>query len=120
MGYVDGVVYAVPTANKEEFRKMGQRVAGAFLDNGALEVVDCWGDEVPEGKLTSLPMAVKCGSDETVAMGWIVWPSKEVRNAGWEKVMQDPRMAPTQTAIFDGKRMIFGAFELLNKSTSEG
>ena len=66
MTYVDGLVAAVPTARKEEFIAWSRRMSQAFRKNGALRQVDCWGDQVPEGKLTSLPMAVKCGPDETV------------------------------------------------------
>lgn len=120
MDYLDIMVAAVPTRNKEGYLAMARLVSGAFLENGALSVTDCWGSDVPEGKLTSFPMAVKCAADETVAVGWIVWPSKTVRDAGWEKVMQDPRMSATSKSLFDGHRMIFGGFEMINSVKSEG
>ena len=66
---------------------------------------------MPDGKLTSFPMAVKLAADETVVFSWIIWPSKEVRNAGMAKVMPDPRFDPAANPMpFDGKRVIFGGF----------
>ncbi len=113
MTYVDGFVIPVPRANKDAYRKMAAEVAPIFKEHGALKVVECWGDDVPAGVVTSFPMAVQCKDDEVVVFSWIVWPSKAVRDAGNEKVMADPRMQPPATPVFDGKRMIFGGFETL-------
>ena len=114
MSYVDGFVCAVPTANREAYLKHAQDVAGLFKDCGALSVVECWGDDVPEGKLTSFPMAVQRQADETVVFSWVSWPSRAVRDAGWAQVMADPRMQPGTVAMpFDGKRVIYGGFEVL-------
>lgn len=111
MSYVDGFVIPVPTANKEAFRKMAADLAPVFLEYGALHVMECWGDDVPEGKVTSFPMAVKIAEDETVVFSWIVWPSKEVRDAGMAKIMEHPAMGGEDKPPFDGKRMIFGGFQ---------
>ena len=114
MSYVDGFVCAVPTANREAYLKHAQDVAGLFKDCGALSVVECWGDDVPEGKLTSFPMAVQRQPDETVVFSWVSWPSRAVRDAGWAQVMANPRMQPGTVAMpFDGKRVIYGGFEVL-------
>ena len=75
---------------------------------GALQVVECWGDDIPEGKLTSMPMAVQCQADETVVFSWVVWPSKTARDAGLAAIMADPRTP--QDMPFDGKRLIHGGF----------
>jgi uncharacterized protein YbaA (DUF1428 family) len=114
MSYVDGFVAAVPTANREKFLRHAQYGAAVLKENGALQVVECWGDDVPEGKLTSFPMAVQRKDDETVIFSWIVWPSKAVRDEGMKKFMADPRMQPeTNPMPFDGKRIIFGGFEVI-------
>lgn len=114
MNYVDGFVAAVPTANKEKYRKHARDAVAVFKDAGALKVVECWGDDVPDGEVTSFPMAVKRKDDETVVFSWIVWPSKEARNAGMEKVMNDPRMSMENNPMpFDGKRLIYGGFEMI-------
>lgn len=114
MNYVDGFVIAVPTANKETYTKMAADYAPLFKEHGALRLVECWGDDVPEGKLTSFPMAVQCKPDETVVFAWLIWPSREVRDLGMEKVRADPRMqGEGMKDLFDGKRMIFGGFQMI-------
>jgi uncharacterized protein YbaA (DUF1428 family) len=112
MNYVDGFVAAVPTVNREEYRKHAEKAAAVFKEHGALTVVECWGADVPEGKVTSFPMAVKRQADETVVFSWITWPSRQVRDDAWKKVMADPRLQPdTNPMPFDGKRLIYGGFE---------
>ncbi len=113
MSYVDGYVIPVPTAKRAAYLDMAKKAAAVFKQHGALKVVECWGDDVPEGKLTSFPMAVKREADETVVFSWIVWPSRAVRDAGMKAVMTDPLMQPRPDMPFDGKRMIFGGFEMM-------
>jgi uncharacterized protein YbaA (DUF1428 family) len=114
MTYVDGFVAAVPTANRDTYRQHAEKAAHLFKEFGALSVVECWGDDVPEGKLTSFPMAVKRKDDETVIFSWITWPSRQVRDDAWKKVMDDPRMRPENNPMpFDGKRLIYGGFETI-------
>lgn len=114
VNYIDGYVVAVPTANKESYRAVAEAAAVVFKDHGALGVVECWGDDVPEGKLTSFTMAVQRQPEETVVFSWITWPSKAARDTGMAAAMQDPRMKhePSQMP-FDGKRMIYGGFAVL-------
>lgn len=114
MNYVDGFVAAVPTANKAEYIKHARDAAVVFKEHGALKMVECWGDDVPEGKVTSFPMAVKCQPDETVIFSWLVWPSREVRDQAMPKIMEDPRLQPDVNPMpFDGKRLIYGGFEIV-------
>lgn len=109
MPYIDGCVLAVPTANKAKYLEHAKIASEVFKELGALSVVECWGDDVPDGEVTSFPMAVKAGADETVVLSWITWPSKAVRDEAMPKMMADERMnAPMP---FDGKRMIFAGFE---------
>jgi uncharacterized protein YbaA (DUF1428 family) len=114
MTYVDGYVIPIPLANKEKYRVLAEKVAPYFRKHGALRVVECWGDDVPGGKITSFPMAVKCNDDEGLVFSWVEWPSKAVRDEGMKKAMDDmtadPEMGP-ENMPFDGKRMIFGGFE---------
>ena len=112
MHYVDGFVLAVPTNKREEYRLFAEKMAPLFKQYGALSVVECWGDEVPEGKVTSFPMAVKCQPDETVVFSWIVWPSKAVKQKAMPEIFANPLFdMPNASLPFDGKRMIFGGFE---------
>ena len=114
MSYVDGFVVPVRAANREAYREHAAMFAGLFKQHGALNVVECWGDDVPEGKLTSMPMAVKCLAEEAVVFSWVTWPSRAVRDEGWKKIMADPRMQPGANPMpFDGKRMIYGGFQMI-------
>ena len=114
MNYVDGFVAAVPAANREAYRQHAEKAAVVFKEYGALNVVECWGDDVPEGKLTSFSMAVKREENETVVFSWIPWPSRQVRDEAWKKVMADPRLKPDVNPMpFDGKRLIYGGFEVI-------
>lgn len=116
MSYVDGFVAAVPMANREKFIKHAEVAATVMKEAGALEIVECWGDDVPDGKVTSFPLAVKKEDDEVVVFSWIVWPSKPVRDAGMKKMMEDTRMQQDVNPMpFDGKRVIFGGFEQVLK-----
>jgi uncharacterized protein YbaA (DUF1428 family) len=92
MSYVDGFVFTVPTARKMIFAPKRRRWPPFFSEYGAQSVCECWGVDVPEGKLTSFPMAVKKKDDETVVLSWIVWPDKATRDDGNAKVIEDPRM----------------------------
>jgi uncharacterized protein YbaA (DUF1428 family) len=114
MTYVDGFVAAVPTAQREKFLEHARDAAVVFKEVGALSVAECWGDDVPEGKLTSFPMAVKLQDGETVVFSWVTWPSRAVRDEGMRKAMEDPRLSPEVNPMpFDGKRAIFGGFDMI-------
>lgn len=113
MSYIEGFVVPVPTANREIYRKMAEDAAVVFKDHGALALVECWGDDVPEGKLTSFPLAVQRKADETVVFSWITWPSREARDRGMRAAMEDPRLKQQESMPFDGRRMIFGGFEVI-------
>jgi uncharacterized protein YbaA (DUF1428 family) len=113
MSYVDGFVAAVPSENKDTYLEHAAFVAPLFKEFGALKVVECWGDDVPDGKLTSFPMAVKKEAHETVVFSWVVWPSRAVRDEGWKQLMADPRMTSGPTPPFDGKRLIYGGFQTI-------
>ena len=114
MNYVDGFVAAVPTANRDSYLRHAQAAAAVFKEHGALGVVECWGDDVPEGKLTSFPMAVQRKPDETVVFSWITWPSRAARDEGMKKAMDDPRLKTEMDAMpFDGKRLIYGGFQVI-------
>jgi uncharacterized protein YbaA (DUF1428 family) len=73
--------------------------------------VETWGDDVPEGKRTDFRRAVEAAEGEVVTLGWITWPDKATRDAGWAKLMQDDRLRNAPMP-FDGARMIFGGFEV--------
>lgn len=113
MPYIDGFVIAVPTANKQKFIDHANLGDSVFIEYGATRVLECWGDDVPDGTRTDFRKAVQARDDETVVFSWIEWPDKATRDAGMQKMMDgtDPRMDPERNPMpFDGKRMIYGGF----------
>ena len=114
MSDLDGAVIAVPTANREAYCSRSRKAAKVFREHGALRVVESWGVNVPDGEVTSFAMAVKCRPDETAVFCWIMWASREVRDEAMTKVMADSRLQfDVNPMPFDGKRMIFGGFEVM-------
>lgn len=116
MSYFDGFVIAVPTAGKEAFIAHARTIDPIFLEQGALRVIECWGDDVAHGKVTDFYRAVGAKEDETIAFAWIEWPDRETRDKGMAATMAaetpDPRMDPAHNPMpFDGKRMIYGGFD---------
>lgn len=110
-GYLDGYLVPVPEGNKQAYQEMAQKAAQVFKEYGATRVVEGWGDDVPEGKVTDYRGAVKAEEGEKVVYSWVEWPDKATRDEGWKKVMADPRMQPGKESMpFDGQRMIYGGF----------
>jgi uncharacterized protein YbaA (DUF1428 family) len=129
MSYIDGFVIAVPTANKQKFIDHANLGDSVFIDLGATRILECWGDDIQDGKVTDFRKAVQAKDDETVVFSWIEWPDKPTRDAAFAKMKEwmehpekaDPRMDPSKNPMpFDGKRLIFGGFapvvELSSKS----
>ncbi|WP_022960395.1 DUF1428 domain-containing protein [Spongiibacter tropicus] len=115
MSYIDGFLLAVPEANKEKFIHHAETADPIFLEWGATRVLECWEDDVPDGKVTDFRRAVQVAEGEAVVFSWIEWPDKATRDAGMEKMMAamdtDPRVNPESNPMpFDGMRLIFGGF----------
>ena len=114
MSYIDGFVIPVPSENREAYLKVAREAAPIFKEHGATRVVECWGTDVPDGKVRDFKRAVNAEPGESIVFSWIVWPSKEARDEGNRKFMEDPRIKDQFSEVpFDSKRMIFGGFELL-------
>ena len=112
MSYVDGYIIPVPTANRDRYLAAAQKFRAICKGYGAIRQVECWGDDVPDGKVTDFKRAVNAKPDETIVFAWIEWPSKEVHDAGNKKMMEDPAMNSLDMP-FDGKRLIIGGFETI-------
>lgn len=111
--YVDGFVTPLPKKNIPKYRKVAKLASKVWLEYGALEFVECVGDDVPEGKKTSFPMAVKLKNDEVVCFSYAIYKNRKHRDAVMKKIMADPRMQSPEMMPFDGSRMIFGGFKQL-------
>jgi uncharacterized protein YbaA (DUF1428 family) len=116
MAYVDGFLLAVPKDKLEDYKKMAQTGGAIWKEFGALEYRETVADDVKPGQYTSFPQAVQLKDDELVVFSWIVYASRAQRDEINDKVMKDPRLAEfmkPENMPFDGKRMIFGGFEML-------
>jgi uncharacterized protein YbaA (DUF1428 family) len=109
-GYIDGYLIPVPAANKEAYRKMAETCAPLFQEHGALRMVECWGEDTADGKVTDYNRATLKKPDEKVVYSWVEWPDKATRDAGWARIMEDERMKPEGESPFDGQRMMWGGF----------
>lgn len=110
MSYISGFIVAVPTTNMEAYLKMAADNSAVFKEYCAPEIVEAWGTDIPDGKLTNFKRAVQAKEDETVVFSRIVWPDKATADACESKMPDDDRMKPPADRPFDGKRMIFGGF----------
>lgn len=119
MSYIEGFVVPVPAGNKDAYREVCAQMAPIYKEYGAVRLIECWGDDIPDGQFTDFKRAVKAEPGENVVFSWIVWPSKEVRDEAQQKMMNDPRMQKTEEPPFDAKRMIWGGFRVLFDSDGQ-
>jgi uncharacterized protein YbaA (DUF1428 family) len=116
--YINGFIAPVPVEKKDAYLEMTERQAAIFREYGALRLVQAWGDDVPEGEVTDFRRAVKAEPNETVVFAFIEWPSKQVNDEAWEKIMKDERMQPSGDMPFDGKRLFWGGFDSIVDTAS--
>lgn len=110
MNYIDGFLVPVLPGKADAYAAMARKMAELMIELGALRVVECAGDDIQPGKTNDFNTAVIAEPGETVYFSWAEWPSKEVRDAAWEKMMSDERMKPDGEMPFAGPRMIYGGF----------
>ena len=114
MSYVDGFLVPVPKKNIKKYMTIAKKAGRVWKEHGALEYVEAVADDVKPGKWTSFPQAVNLEPDETVVFSYIVYSSREERDRINALVMKDPRLDMDPAHMpFDGKRMIFGGFNVL-------
>ena len=112
--YVDGFIVPVPRKNLAAYKKMAKFMGKLWLEHGAIDYVECMGDDVQPGKVTSFPQSVKLKKGEVVFFSWATYQSKSHRDRVMKKVMSDPRlekMMSTESMPFDGMRMFWGGFK---------
>ena len=114
MSYIETMLAAVPAENKDAYYQSAEKMAALFCKYGAIRVVESWGGNVPEGELTSMPKAVDRQAGEVVISSIIFWPSREIKDKAFEKVMSSSEAREAMPmGLFDTKRIIFGGFEIM-------
>jgi uncharacterized protein YbaA (DUF1428 family) len=109
MSYIDGFLVPVPEGNKQAYIDSAKMAAPIFVEYGAVRVVEAWNDDIPKGKINDFRTAVIAEETESVVFSLVEWPSKEVRDAGMAKFMNDDRLKNSDMP-FSGDRMIYGGF----------
>jgi uncharacterized protein YbaA (DUF1428 family) len=115
MPYVDGFIVPVPKKKVDAYRRLARKAGKIWKEYGALEFKECIADDVKKGKWTSFPRSVKLKPTETVMFSYIVYKSRKDRDRINAKVMKDNRIAgmDMKDMPFDGRRMIYGGFNVL-------
>jgi uncharacterized protein YbaA (DUF1428 family) len=113
MSYIQGFVIPVPNDRKDDYRKMCGKYASIFKEYGATRLFECWGEDVPDGKVTDFKRAVQARDNENVVFSWIVWPDRATCDAASTRISEDQRMKPSGDLPFDMQRLIFGGFSVL-------
>lgn len=117
MTYADGFVLPVPRAEFDAYRKQVDLACKVWMEHGALSYVEAKDDDVPDGKVTSFPMAVKRDGDEIIVFSWITYKSRQHRDEVLKKVMEDPRLKESMEKIpAFMQRMIYGGFEVFKEA----
>ncbi|MCK9507897.1 MAG: DUF1428 domain-containing protein [Pigmentiphaga sp.] len=112
--FIDSHILPVPENKRDDYLRQARGLAALALEAGALRVVDAWEDDVPHGKVTDFHRATLVRDDERIVFSWIEWPSAEIRDQAWQRLMTDPRMqALMENSAFDGQRVIWGSFETI-------
>lgn len=113
-GYVDGFILPIPRKKLNAYKKMATIAAKVWLDHGAISYVECMGDDIQKGKVTSFPQSVKLKKGEVVFFSWVTYKSRKHRDQVMKKVMNDERLNVymDETKMpFDGMRMFWGGFK---------
>ena len=112
--YIDAFVIPIRKKNLKAYKKMAQLGCKVWMDHGALQYVECLGEDLVETMGLPFPKGLKLKKDETVVFSWILYASKKKRDAVNAKVMKDKRllsmMAEGQAMPFEMKRMMHGGY----------
>ena len=112
--YVQGAVLGVTADREADYVELAEYMGQIMLDYGAIEVIENWELDVPDGEHTDFRRAVKAEPSEKIVFSWVAWPSKEFHEEAEKKMMQDERMQKFPDNMpFEGKRMIVGGFRTI-------
>lgn len=114
--YVDGYVIPLAKNKLDDYKKLTELAGSIWKEHGALDYVECVGDDLAQAGMISFRQAASAADDETVVFSWIVFDSRAHRDQVNAAVMADPRirgMAAPDLMPFDCRRMVYGGFKSL-------
>ncbi|MET0263089.1 MAG: DUF1428 domain-containing protein [Rariglobus sp.] len=112
--YVDGFVIPIPKKKVAAYFRTAAKAAKIWKEHGALEYVECVGDDLNIEMVMPFPKGIKAKAGETVVFSYITYKSRAHRDKVNAKVMEDPRlhkMCTPENTPFDCKRMLYGGFK---------
>ena len=110
--YVDGFVIPVPKKGLKAYQKISRKAGKVWKEYGALEYIECVGDDVNVKFGLPFPKLVKTKASEVIVFSWILYKSKKHRDSVNAKVMKDPRLTlGPHNMPFDVNRMSMGGFK---------
>ena len=111
--YVAIAILSVTDENKSAYLEAAEFMADWSIKHGALEVMEAWEANVPEGKNTDMRKAVAAPEGEKIVAGWVIWPDRETLEKAKEAMGKGEGFEdyPAGDPPFDGSRLIFGEFE---------
>lgn len=121
--YIDGFIFPIPKMHIDAYRKVAEKVAQIWKEYGATAYCEFVGDDLSLEGTRSFVEVLETKEDEEIVFGWVVFPSKEIRDLANHKVPNDPRMSALvgplvqpDKLIFDAGRMVYGGFKPLVQS----
>lgn len=111
--YINTYILSVPEEKKDDYIHIAKIFLEVAKDYGAIEVVENWECEVPDGEHTDFRKAVKAEPGEKIVMSWIIWPDRETAAVAHKGMYEDPRLIDMGEMPFNGNHMILGGFEPL-------
>ena len=119
--YIQGFVLPVKGNRRDDYIMVAETMGEMFMEFGALEIVESWENDIPDGEQTDFRKAVAAEEGERIVFSWMVWESKEVCDAAHAKMMEDERFKTMEMPdMIDGKRMILGSFDEIYRAKKEG
>lgn len=118
--YIDGFVFPLKRNYVKEYQQVAEAVAEIWKEHGALAYFEYVGDDMKLEGTRSFPEVIGMNDDEVIIFGWVVFPSREIRDQANEQVPKDERMAglieplvDPSRVVFDVSKMVYGGFQQL-------
>ena len=111
--YIDGFAFPVSRDRLDHYKQLAEAVAEIWKEHGALDYREFLGDDLALEGTRSFTDALAATDADAIVFGWVVFESREARDAANAKVAADPRVAELMTdsnSGFDAERMAYGGF----------
>jgi len=124
--YIDGFILPVPRIHLNEYKCVAEKVAEIWKEYGAIEYFEYLGEDLKLEGTRSFIELVDLKENEAIVFGWVIFPSKEIRDRANQQVPTDTRMAELvapltdpNKLIFNAERMVYGGFQPLVQSNTK-